>query len=100
MAEDVKAGGLSPVTDAEAFASMDKDFDLVTFGPSEEKWPHQLNEYVSVEDDLSRVDLFKAYLKLHLLLAGRERLPVFASKGLISRNHQLETIFLFVKLKV
>ena len=100
MAEDVKPGGLSPVIDAEAFASMDKDFDLVIFGLGEEKWPHQLNEYVSVEDDLSRVDLFKAYLKLHLLLAGSEWLPVFASKGLISRNHQLETIFLFVKLKV
>lgn len=37
MAEDVKAGGLSPVTDAEAFASTEKDIDLVTFGPSEEK---------------------------------------------------------------
>lgn len=62
MAEDVKPGGLSPVTDAEAFASTEKDIDLVTFGPGEEKWPHQLNEYVSVEDDLSRVDLFKTYL--------------------------------------
>jgi len=37
MAEDVKAGGLSPVTDAEAFASTEKDIDLVTFGPGEEK---------------------------------------------------------------
>lgn len=37
MAEDVKAGGLSPVKDAEAFASMDKEFDLVIFGPGEEK---------------------------------------------------------------
>lgn len=37
MAEDVKPGGLSPVIDAEAFASMDKDFDLVIFGLGEEK---------------------------------------------------------------
>lgn len=37
MAENVKPGGLSLVTDAEAFGSMDKDFDLVIFGPGEEK---------------------------------------------------------------
>ncbi len=37
MAEDVKPGGLSPVTDAEAFASTEKDIALVTFGPGEEK---------------------------------------------------------------
>ena len=62
MAEGVKPGGLSPVTDAEAFASMDKDFHLVIFGPGEEKWPNQSNEYVSVEDDLSKIDLLKTYL--------------------------------------
>lgn len=50
------------MTDAEAFASTEKDIDLVIFGPGEEKGPHQLNEYVSVEDDLSKVDLFKTYL--------------------------------------
>lgn len=62
MAEGVKPGGLSPVTDAEAFASMDKDFDLVIFGPGEEKGPNQSNEYVSVENDLSKIDLLKTYL--------------------------------------
>lgn len=50
------------MTDAEAFASMAKDFDLVIFGPGEEKGPNQSNEYVSVEDDLSKIDLFKTYL--------------------------------------
>ncbi|MFW3497153.1 hypothetical protein [Aerococcus viridans] len=50
------------MTDAEAFASMDKYFDLVIFGPGEEKGPNQSNEYVSVEDDLSKIDLFKTYL--------------------------------------
>ena len=87
MAEDVKPGGLSPVIDAEAFASMDKDFDLVIFGLGEEKWPHQLNEYVSVEDYLSKIDLFKAYSKLQLLLAGSEWLPVFTCMCPISKNH-------------
>ncbi|MGH2103659.1 hypothetical protein [Aerococcus urinaeequi] len=62
MAEDVKPGGLSPVTDVEAFASMDKYFDLVIFGPGKEKGPNQSNEYVSFEDDLSKIDLFKTYL--------------------------------------
>ena len=65
-ADDVKPGGISPVTDAEAFASMDKDFDLVIYGPGEENLPHQLNEYVSVEDYLSKIDLFKEAIKEYL----------------------------------
>lgn len=65
-ADDVKPGGISPVTDAEAFASMDKDFDLVIYGPGEENLPHQLNEYVSIEDYLSKIDIFKEAIKEYL----------------------------------
>lgn len=64
--DNVQPGGLSPVTDAEAFASMDKDFDLVIYGPGEEKLPHQLDEYVSVEDYLSKIDIFKEAIKAYL----------------------------------
>lgn len=63
---DVKPGGISPVTDAEAFASMDHDFDLVIYGPGVGNLPHQLNEYVSIEDYLNKIDLFKEAIKRYL----------------------------------
>ncbi|MFJ8452269.1 hypothetical protein ACIQ9H_08955 [Aerococcus viridans] len=42
------------------------EFDLVIFGPGEEKLPYQLNEYVSVEDYLGKIVLFKEAIKAYL----------------------------------
>lgn len=64
--DDVKPGGISPVTDSEAFASLDKDFDLVIHGPGVGNLPHQLNEYVSIEDYLAKIDLFKEAISTYL----------------------------------
>jgi succinyl-diaminopimelate desuccinylase len=45
---------------------MDKDFDLVIHGPGVGNLPHQLNEYVSIEDYLAKIDLFKEAISTYL----------------------------------
>lgn len=64
--DNVTPGGIAPVTDAEAFSKLDHDFDLVIYGPGVSNLPHQLNEYVSIEDYLNKVDLFKKAIKRYL----------------------------------
>lgn len=63
---NAKPGGISPVTDAAAFTQADRDFDVVIYGPGESSLPHQLDEYVSIEDYLSKIDEYKAIIKEYL----------------------------------
>lgn len=61
-----KTGGISPVTDAAAFTQTDNQFDVVIYGPGVSTLPHQLDEYVSIEDYLSKIEEYKAIIKEYL----------------------------------
>lgn len=61
-----KTGGISPVTDAAAFTQTDNKFDLVIYGPGVSTLPHQVDEYVSIEDYLSKIEEYKAIIKDYL----------------------------------
>lgn len=63
---NAKPGGISPVTDAAAFTKANRNFDVVIYGPGESTLPHQLDEYVSIEDYLSKIDEYKAIIKEYL----------------------------------
>ncbi|AMB98610.1 succinyl-diaminopimelate desuccinylase [Aerococcus urinaehominis] len=63
---DAQPGGISPVTDAAAFTKTDNQFDLVIYGPGVSTLPHQVNEYVSIEDYLTKIDEYKAIISDYL----------------------------------
>jgi len=51
--------GLSATTDAAEFTKADNDFDVVIFGPGEPSLPHQVDEFVKIDDYLNFIDLYK-----------------------------------------
>lgn len=65
--EELPVTGISPTTDAAAFTKAENEFDVVIYGPGVEDLPHQVDEYVLVEDYLGMIDGYKAvfgeYLK-------------------------------------
>ena len=63
---NAKVGGMSPVTDAAAFTQVDNTFDVVIYGPGVSTLPHQVDEYVSIEDYLSKIEEYKAIIKEYL----------------------------------
>lgn len=63
---NAETGGISPVTDAAAFTRTDNTFDLVIYGPGVTTLPHQVNEYVSIKDYLSKIDEYKLIIKEYL----------------------------------
>ena len=63
---NAKVGGMSPVTDAAAFTQVDNNFDVVIYGPGVSTLPHQVDEYVSIEDYLSKIEEYKAIIKKYL----------------------------------
>lgn len=63
---NAKTGGISPITDAAAFTQMENNFDFVIYGPGVSTLPHQVDEYVSIEDYLSKIEEYKAIIKKYL----------------------------------
>lgn len=63
---NAKIGGISPVTDAAAFTQTKNNFDIVIYGPGVSTLPHQVDEYVSIEDYLSKIEEYKAIIKEYL----------------------------------
>ncbi|UUX33662.1 ArgE/DapE family deacylase [Fundicoccus culcitae] len=56
---DLPVVGISPTTDGAQFTQADNHFDFLIFGPGEPSLPHQLNEFVKVEEYLSFIDIFQ-----------------------------------------
>ena len=63
---DAEIGGISPVTDAAGFTQTDNSFDLVIYGPGISTLPHQVDEYVAIEDYLAKIEEYKAIIKDYL----------------------------------
>lgn len=63
---NAETGGISPVTDAAAFTRTDNNFDIVIYGPGVSTLPHQVDEYVAIEDYLAKIEEYKAIIKDYL----------------------------------
>jgi len=57
--EKLPLKGLPATTDAAEFTKADNAFDVVIFGPGEPSLPHQVNEFVKMDDYLNFIDLYK-----------------------------------------
>ncbi|MFD2212032.1 ArgE/DapE family deacylase [Virgibacillus halophilus] len=64
--QELPVTGISPTTDAAAFTKADNEFDLVIYGPGVSYLPHQIDEYVSIENYLEMIDNYKAIYKEYL----------------------------------
>lgn len=51
--------GISATTDAAEFTKAKKDFDVVIFGPGVPTLPHQVDEYVEIDQYLEFIEVFK-----------------------------------------
>lgn len=64
---DLPIIGISPTTDAAQFTQSKTNFDFLLHGPGVPTLPHQLNEYIEIDDYLQFIDRFQAialeYLK-------------------------------------
>ena len=58
--------GVAGTTDAAEFTKGKQPFDFVVFGPGEPTLPHQINEYVSIENYLEMSDLYQEIAKTYL----------------------------------
>ncbi|MCZ0717383.1 ArgE/DapE family deacylase [Aerococcus kribbianus] len=68
VGSDFAQGGISPTTDAASF-TKDHDLNLLIFGPGEAELPHQLDEYVSIDNYLEFIDRYKAIFENYFDLA-------------------------------
>jgi len=57
--EKLPLKGLSATTDAAEFTKAENSFDVVIFGPGEPNLPHQVDEFVKIDDYLNFIDLYK-----------------------------------------
>lgn len=64
--KDLDLIGISATTDAAEFTKADKDFDVVIFGPGVPSLPHQLDEYVEVDNYLEFIDVYKELFPAYL----------------------------------
>ncbi|MFD1387279.1 M20/M25/M40 family metallo-hydrolase [Oceanobacillus oncorhynchi subsp. oncorhynchi] len=64
--EELPVTGISPTTDAAAFTKAENEFDVVIYGPGVEDLPHQVDEYVLIEDYLGMIDDYKAIYEEYL----------------------------------
>lgn len=53
-------------TDAAEFTKSENTFDFVVFGPGEPTLPHQINEYVEIDNYLDIIDKYKLFIKTYL----------------------------------
>ena len=65
--KDLPLTGLSATTDAAEFTKSAQPFDLVVYGPGEPTLPHQVDEYVQIDNYLDMIaqyqNIAKEYLK-------------------------------------
>ncbi|WHX25019.1 ArgE/DapE family deacylase [Virgibacillus halodenitrificans] len=66
LKQELPITGISPTTDAAAFTKAKNEFDLVIYGPGVPDLPHQIDEYVSIENYLEMIDTYKAIYKEYL----------------------------------
>lgn len=57
---DLPIIGISPTTDAAQFTQSKTDFDFLLHGPGVPTLPHQVNEYIEIDDYLNFIDRFQA----------------------------------------
>ncbi|GAB7232230.1 ArgE/DapE family deacylase [Facklamia hominis] len=63
VGSDVPVSGIGPTTDGAQFIFGKSDFDFAIYGPGEPTLPHQVNEFVKVEEYLDFIDIYqKVYL--------------------------------------
>lgn len=53
-------------TDAAEFTKSENTFDFVVFGPGEPTLPHQINEYVEIDNYLDMIEKYKSIIKTYL----------------------------------
>ena len=53
-------------TDAAEFTKSENTFDFVVFSPGEPTLPHQINEYVEIDNYLDMIDKYKSIIKTYL----------------------------------
>lgn len=51
--------GISPTTDGAQFTQSKKDFDFLIYGPGVSTLPHQVDEYIEVDDYLNFIDVYQ-----------------------------------------
>ena len=64
--EDLDLIGISATTDAAEFTKADNDFDVVIFGPGVPSLPHQLDEYVEIDNYLEFIEVYKKLFPSYL----------------------------------
>lgn len=63
VGSDVPVSGIGPTTDGAQFIFGKSDFDFAIYGPGEPTLPHQVNEFIKVEEYLDFIDIYqKVYL--------------------------------------
>ena len=53
-------------TDAAEFTKAKKSFDVAVFGPGVTGVPHQVNEYIEIDNYLEMIDVYKSIIKSYL----------------------------------
>lgn len=64
--ENLPLIGISATTDAAEFTKAEKDFDVVIFGPGVPSLPHQVDEYVEIDNYLEFIDVYKKLFPAYL----------------------------------
>lgn len=58
--------GISPTTDGAQFTQSKKDFDFLIYGPGVSTLPHQVDEYIEVDDYLNFIDVYHSIMVEYL----------------------------------
>lgn len=58
--------GICATTDTAEFIKSSNSFDFVVFGPGESTLPHQVNEYVDIDNYLDMIDKYKQIMLTYL----------------------------------
>lgn len=66
FSEPLPVFGISGTTDAAEFTKSQKDFDFVIFGPGVITLPHQVDEYVEIDNYLDMIEKYTAIAKEYL----------------------------------
>lgn len=57
--KDLPLTGISATTDAAEFTKSEQPFDLVVYGPGEPTLPHQVDEYVKIDNYLDMIEQYQ-----------------------------------------
>lgn len=63
---DLPLIGISGTTDAAEFTKSENPFDLVVYGPGEPTLPHQMNEYVQIDNYLDMIEQYQKIAQEYL----------------------------------